>query len=137
MQATIKLHTAKTADEVNKLIEKGEDMNALDRNGNTPLHWAAIMKNKEVFNALCLAGACLQIKNWEDKMPFEYLKLETKDCVCPVCWIPDGPSHMFCGRDEYKHSGNCSYCGASVFGSDYANHNFCSKTCLNLTMKMD
>ena len=44
-------------DTVNYLIEKGVDVNAKDKNGSTPLHYAAKMANLKVVKLLIEHGA--------------------------------------------------------------------------------
>lgn len=50
-------------DQVQKLIDQGEDFNAADQRGSTPLHVAAIQGRLEIVEFLISAGADVNMKN--------------------------------------------------------------------------
>ena len=48
------------------------DLDKKDEDGNTPLHYACINKNKTIALALCQAGACPFIANKLNTSPSDY-----------------------------------------------------------------
>lgn len=50
------------------LLENGADINALDAEGNTPLHYAFALGNEEIVKLLIEKGADVRIRNKQDKL---------------------------------------------------------------------
>jgi uncharacterized protein len=58
---------------IRKLIEYGVDVNARDRYGNTPLHYAARLKNPELIEMLVNAGAEIDPVNHDGLTPLRLM----------------------------------------------------------------
>lgn len=61
------------AQAVRYLITKGADLNAKSSNGRTALHIAAMNDLYDIFTILIKAGAQIDIKDYGDKSPLEYI----------------------------------------------------------------
>ena len=61
---------------LNKLIELGANINHQDKNGNTALHYAAMVDNAEICQLLLEKGADKNIKNSEDMIALELTEEE-------------------------------------------------------------
>ncbi|CDW91599.1 ankyrin repeat-containing protein [Stylonychia lemnae] len=59
-------------DIIRLLLSKNADANTINKQGNTPLHYALINQNTAVEDLLLKNGANTQIKNNEGKKPFDY-----------------------------------------------------------------
>ena len=57
------------------LLEEGSDVNATNKDGNTPLHFCAKIKNIEIARALIAAGAKFLTKNNRKETPLSAAKL--------------------------------------------------------------
>ena len=56
-----------------KLVEGGADLNKPDKNGMTPVHWAALSTDPEIRSIISSADAGLLQKDKHGKTPFHYL----------------------------------------------------------------
>ncbi|MGE0206798.1 MAG: ankyrin repeat domain-containing protein [Candidatus Babeliales bacterium] len=56
---------------VQYLLSQGADVNGCMVRGSTPLHLAVYLKNKELCELLCKAGADVTIKDEENRTPFD------------------------------------------------------------------
>lgn len=71
----VNLENKKNLQEVIKyFLKKGANPNVYDRNGNTPLLFAAVDHNKEMYDLLIEYGADPTIKNRGGKTPKEIMK---------------------------------------------------------------
>lgn len=62
------------------LIQKGENVNTQDSNGNTPLHLAVLKNNPKIVKILLINGSKHNIRNREGKTPLDIAKeLDLKD----------------------------------------------------------
>ena len=59
----------KSYEKIKQLIEKGADVSAKDKNGNTPLHAAAARDNPEIVSMLIGKGSDRNAVNSEGKTP--------------------------------------------------------------------
>lgn len=59
------------------LRQKGNRVNAVDVNGNTPLHWACIFKNHDVIKFLSKNGARYDICDSDGNFPVHYISDST------------------------------------------------------------
>ena len=66
----IKTAQMRCADKIQALVEAGANCNATDKDGWTPLHYAAERDDEECIVALLAAGADLSIKDNEGHTPF-------------------------------------------------------------------
>ncbi len=68
----ISMHLAASSNDVKKikrLIDTGADVNAIDKNGRTPLHFATLNKNIETVQLLIKFGANLQVTDHIGQTP--------------------------------------------------------------------
>ncbi|WP_082942385.1 ankyrin repeat domain-containing protein [Wolbachia endosymbiont of Nomada ferruginata] len=54
------------------ILENGEDINAQDKDGVTPLHWAVADNNKELAKLLIKHGADVDVRNRDKHTPLHY-----------------------------------------------------------------
>ena len=74
------LHRAEYVEAVVALIVEGAFLEARDRAGRTPLHWAAMKKNMETVNALIDAGADLNARdNYRGYTPLHWAAIGSKN----------------------------------------------------------
>lgn len=57
---------------IHYLINQGHDLNAKDSMGDTPLHWAVLMKSAEIVHTLIYAGADLNAEGYDGGTPLQY-----------------------------------------------------------------
>ena len=57
---------------INALIRQGADVNALDKTGLTPLHYAAVMGSPEKVDALLKAGALANTQDTAGQTPLDW-----------------------------------------------------------------
>lgn len=57
--------------ETKQYIREGDDVNAKDKDGNTPLHWAAIRDNVEIIDVLVANGAKIAPTNFGNYTPLD------------------------------------------------------------------
>ena len=65
------MHYAATKEIIEPLIAKGADVNAKDKDGGTPLHYAAKYGRKETVELLIAKGADLNAKDDDGKTPLD------------------------------------------------------------------
>jgi ankyrin repeat protein len=63
------------------LLEAGAAVDALDKNNNTPLHYAAGYGRKECVELLLKNGAAVTLRNLDGKTPVDVAKLNTQSEV--------------------------------------------------------
>lgn len=80
-----------TAETVNALLDAGANPKARDKNGSTPLHWAAELGTAETVNALLDAGANPKARNEYGSTPFDLAKHNDKLADTDTYWrLNDG-----------------------------------------------
>ena len=70
--------------EVQKLLAKGENVNAANEQGNTPLHYAVALDNPEIVKALLAKGANLRAENDKGWTPLLIAKKKEVPNVAPI-----------------------------------------------------
>ncbi|KAF3603168.1 hypothetical protein F2Q69_00032825 [Brassica cretica] len=60
------------------LIDAGASVNAVDKNKNTPLHYAAGYGRKECVSLLLENGAAVTLQNLDEKTPIDVAKLNNQ-----------------------------------------------------------
>ncbi len=70
--------------EVQKLLAKGENVNAANEQGNTPLHYAVALDNPEIVKVLLAKGANLRAKNDKGWTPLLIAKKKEVPNVAPI-----------------------------------------------------
>jgi len=55
-----------------QLIQKGANPNVLDKNGNSPLHWAVFYRKQEMICLLVKYGADLNLQNYDGESPLHW-----------------------------------------------------------------
>lgn len=63
---------------VHAFIAKGADVNRADRNGGTPLHWAAARGLKEIAELLLAKGARPNVKDGDGETPLDVARARNK-----------------------------------------------------------
>jgi ankyrin repeat protein len=66
---------------LNTLVEKGLDVNAVCKDGDTPVHYAACQGEKECVEALAAAGADLTIKDNDGETPYKVAHKSVKKLI--------------------------------------------------------
>ncbi|XP_011860448.1 PREDICTED: ankyrin-2-like [Vollenhovia emeryi] len=67
--------------EVDDLINQGVNVNVIDQDGRTPLHYAAKKHNEDIANALIKAGADINIKDQDGRTPLHWAAIERNEGV--------------------------------------------------------
>ena len=95
------------------LIDKGAQVNALDWNKRTPLHWAAIHGSVEIVRLLCDHGTDVKLKNTAGWRPLHYAAIWGRISVVKELIEErnaeinardnEGMTALRCARDGDKH----------------------------------
>ena len=77
---------------LNTLLEKGLDVNAVCKDGDTPVHYAACQGERECVEALAAAGADLTIKDHDGETPYKVAHKSVKRLVKDLIAKANGDS---------------------------------------------
>ncbi len=71
-------------DRVRLLIAEGADINFQDKNGSTPLHWAAYYGRKEIAKLLLMQGASPYIKDKNGITPIDVARINRQEEILKI-----------------------------------------------------
>ena len=66
---------------VHAFLERGADVNYIDKHGGTPLHWAAARGLAEIVELLLSRGADPEVKDADGEMPCDVAKIKKRDDI--------------------------------------------------------